>query len=160
MLHEWLVRKLVELGRHTKLEAIQMFFSASGARGPRLRAPWLLSAVAAGWLALGAPAMVFADPINFKLVRSTAAKNANCLLNAVGHVEVQSLGPVELMEMTVSGLPPNTDFDVFVIQLPNAPFGLSWYQGDIQTDDNGVGHQFFFGRFSIETFIVAPGSGP
>jgi len=161
MLREWLVGMLDAGARHTEQDAIQVFPSAVATRGPRRSwAPWLLSAVAAGWLAVGAPAMVFADPINFKLVRSTTARTANCLLNAVGHVEVQSLGPVELMEMTVEGLPPNTDFDVFVIQLPNAPFGLSWYQGDIETDDNGVGHQFFFGRFSIETFIVAPGSGP
>jgi hypothetical protein len=61
--------------------------------------------------------------------------------------------------MTVTGLPANTDFDVFIIQLPNAPFGLSWYQGDIETDASGIGHAFFFGRFSIEAFIVAPGSG-
>jgi len=60
----------------------------------------------------------------------------------------------------VSGLPPNTEFDFFVIQLPTAPFGLSWYQGDIETDDYGQGSQRFIGRFSIETFTVAPGSGP
>ncbi|MBV9488461.1 MAG: hypothetical protein JO069_01890, partial [Verrucomicrobia bacterium] len=53
--------------------------------------------------------------------------------------------------------PPNTDFDFFVIQVPNLPFGLSWYQGDIETNRNGVGYGRFIGRFSIETFIVAPG---
>jgi hypothetical protein len=64
------------------------------------------------------------------------------------------------MNVEVEGLPPNTDFDFFVIQVPNAPFGLSWYQGDIQTDDEGEGHATFIGRFSIETFIVAPGVAP
>ena len=43
------------------------------------------------------------------------------------------------MKVTVWGLPPNTDFDFFVIQVPNAPFGLSWYQGDIETNKDGVG---------------------
>ena len=61
------------------------------------------------------------------------------------------------MNVTVWGLPPNTDFDFFVIQKPTAPFGLSWYQGDIETNRFGVGFQRFVGRFSIETFIVAPG---
>ena len=36
-----------------------------------------------------------------------------------------------------------------------APFGLAWYQGDIETDDNGEGHGRFIGRFNEETFIVA-----
>jgi hypothetical protein len=64
------------------------------------------------------------------------------------------------MDVTVEGLPPNTDFDYFVIQVPKAPFGVSWYQGDIQTDKNGKGKQHFIGRFSIETFAVAPGTEP
>jgi hypothetical protein len=72
---------------------------------------------------------------------------------------VTSLGPVELMRVTVTDLPANTDFDFFVIQLPTAPFGLSWYQDDIEIDGQGRGEGTFLGRFSIETFIVAPGSG-
>jgi hypothetical protein len=49
-----------------------------------------------------------------------------------------------------------------VIQNPDAPFGLAWYQGDIETDGQGEGHQLFVGRFNIETFIVAqpPGGQP
>src|SRR5215510_8403750 len=85
---------------------------------------------------------------------------ATCLRQAFGEVRVTSLGPVEEMDVDVSGLPPNTDFDFFVIQVPKAPFGLAWYQGDIETDDQGKGHQRFIGRFSIETFIVAPGIVP
>ena len=64
------------------------------------------------------------------------------------------------MSVTVWGLPPNTDFDFFVIQVPKAPFGLSWYQGDIETNRYGVGFERFVGRFNIETFIVAPGPAP
>ena len=86
---------------------------------------------------------------------------ATCLRNAKAHVQVTSLGPVEEMNVNVSGLPPNTEFDFFVIQVPHGPaFGLSWYQGDIETDDEGEGHGHFVGRFSIETFIVAPGIAP
>jgi hypothetical protein len=54
--------------------------------------------------------------------------------------------------------PVDPDFDFFVIQKPTAPFGLSWYQGDIETNRFGVGFERFVGRFNIETFIVAPGT--
>jgi len=63
------------------------------------------------------------------------------------------------MTVEVEGLPPHTNFDFFVIQVPNPPFGLSWYQGDIETDDFGRAHQRFIGRFNLETFIVAPSQG-
>jgi len=92
--------------------------------------------------------------ISFDMVAS------GCVPGAKGHVRVTSLGPVEEMQVDVEGLPPNTDFDFFVIQVPRAPFGLSWYQGDIETDERGHGEGRFLGRFSIETFIVAPGPAP
>src|ERR1051326_5934299 len=84
-----------------------------------------------------------------------AAGAARCLPDEIGAVRVGSLGWVERMDVDFSGLPADTEFDFFVIQLPTAPFGLAWYQGDIQTDDSGEGHQMFLGRFSSETFIVA-----
>jgi hypothetical protein len=66
------------------------------------------------------------------------------------------------MTVDIGGLPPNREFDFFVIQNPDAPFGMAWYQGDIETDAQGEGHQLFVGRFNIETFIVAqpPGGQP
>jgi hypothetical protein len=73
----------------------------------------------------------------------------------MARVTIESKGPVEHMDVHVSGLPPNTNFDFFVIQIPNAPFGLAWYQGDIETNHHGRGDQHFVGRFNIETFIVA-----
>jgi hypothetical protein len=96
------------------------------------------------------------------MVVSAAAEAAGCLSGASGHVTVDSQGPVEVMKVEVQGLPPNAEFDLFVIQVPNAPFGLAWYQGDIETNAHGRGHQRFIGRFSIETFIVAqpPGGQP
>ena len=100
--------------------------------------------------------------IQFPMIRSAAALAANCLPNAHGEVTVVSLGATEQMDVDVEGLPPNTEFDFFVIQIPNAPFGMAWYQGDIETDAQGEGHQLFVGRFNIETFIVAqpPGGQP
>jgi hypothetical protein len=71
-----------------------------------------------------------------------------------------SLGLSKTCSSPQAACPPITDFDFFVIQVPNAPFRLSWYQWDLQTDDKGNAVQHFRGRFSIETFIVAPGVEP
>jgi hypothetical protein len=98
------------------------------------------------------------DYTKFNMVVSAGAKT--CLPNAKGTVRITPAGPVEIMDVTVEGLPAKTGFDFFVIQVPKAPFGVSWYQGDIQTDKNGRAHERFVGRFSIETFAVAPGSAP
>jgi hypothetical protein len=98
------------------------------------------------------------DALKFNMVVSAGAKA--CLPHATATVTITPAGPVELMDVSVQGLPPKTEFDFFVIQVPKAPFGVSWYQGDIETDKNGRGHQTFIGRFSIETFAVAPGSAP
>jgi hypothetical protein len=98
--------------------------------------------------------------INFALQRSTASVTAGCLVGARAQVKVVNKGQVEEMTIDAQGLPKNTDFDVFVTQLPNAPFGISWYQGDLQSNDTGTAHVTFVGRFSIETFAVAPGTGP
>jgi hypothetical protein len=97
------------------------------------------------------------DEIRFDLSRSAGIVKAGCLANARGTVTIEPAGPVEHMHVKVEGLPPNTDFDFFVIQQPNAPFGMSWYQGDIETNSKGVGRGTFIGRFNAETFIVAPG---
>ena len=127
---------------------------------------------AAGLMALGAmPLNSVAQPANsaaqpepdskvfeFPMVVSGGA--SACLPKASARVTIHSTGPVEIMHVLVTGLPPKTDFDFFVIQVPEAPFGMAWYQGDIETDRHGNGHGTFVGRFSIETFVVAPGSAP
>src|SRR6516165_10899664 len=95
------------------------------------------------------------DHISFKMVAANA-----CLPDAKAKVQIISDGQAEDMFIVASGLPPNTAFDFFVIQVPTAPFGLSWYQGDMQSDDDGDAVQHFRGRFSIETFIIAPGVAP
>jgi hypothetical protein len=104
------------------------------------------------------PARAPHDRISFDMVVSGGARN--CLPDAMAKVKIVSTGTAEDMFIFATGLPPNTDFDFFVIQVPNAPFGLSWYQGDVETDDKGDAFQHFRGRFNIETFIVAPGVAP
>ena len=92
------------------------------------------------------------DDFAFPLIRSAGlAPFPSVAPNAQGRVTIESVGPVEIMKVKVWGLPPNTDFDFFVIQVPNKPFGLAWYQGDIETNKDGVGYGEFIGRFNIET---------
>jgi hypothetical protein len=100
-----------------------------------------------------------ASSIAFGMLRSTAALNAGCALDARAHVTVNSLGAVEVMTVEASGLPPNQEFDLFVTQIPNAPFGMAWYQGDMESNSNGRAVGTFIGRFSRETFLVAPAPG-
>jgi hypothetical protein len=98
--------------------------------------------------------------LKFDMVRSAAARNGgdNCAPNVSGKVTITPKDGVERLSVEVAGLPPNTNFDFFVIQVPNSPFGMAWYQGDLTTDDEGNGSQTFLGRFNSETFVVAQGS--
>ena len=108
-------------------------------------------------MAAGSATAADEDHISFKMVAANA-----CLPSATAKVQIISDGQAEDMFIVAGGLPPNTAFDFFVIQVPKAPFGLSWYQGDMQSDADGDAVQHFRGRFSIETFIVAqpPGGQP
>jgi hypothetical protein len=116
-----------------------------------------LAIIFAGGLVAMAPSVSEAnDTFTFPLGVSGGAQG--CLPEANGTVNLNSLGIVEEMHIVVHFLPPNTDFDVFVIQQSNAPFGLAWYEGDLLTDANGNGITDLIGRFSFGTFIVAPGS--
>src|SRR5689334_19697771 len=49
------------------------------------------------------------DPLKFKMVVSAGAKA--CVPNATASVSILPLGPVELMDVAVQGLPPKTEFD-------------------------------------------------
>src|SRR6516162_4597784 len=55
-----------------------------------------------------------ANRISFDMVVSQGAQA--CLPNAHGEVTITSDGEAEDMTVVVSGLPPNTGFDFFVIQ--------------------------------------------
>ena len=121
----------------------------------------VLAAAGAATIAVtGAAAGTSVTQTSFHMVRSATAVGAGCLKGAQARVTIRSQGPVEVMRVSADHLPRNTDFDLFVIQVPNAPFGISWYQGDL--DSNGRGHAegTFIGRFSIETFAVAPNVAP
>jgi hypothetical protein len=118
----------------------------------------LVAALLAGVVAGSATANE--KKFNFNMARGAKLVASGCLPNATARVSIKPGGPVEVMDVSVEGLPPNTDFDFFVIQKPGAPFGMAWYQGDIETNEYGEGHERFLGRFNEETFIVAQGSVP
>ena len=112
---------------------------------------------AAASLLLGlaaAPAMA-AAPFSFNLVRS-AGLLATCAPNATAHVTDVTQGFAEKLTIQVSGFKSGTKFDVFVIQVPNKPFGVAWYLGD---HENGATHSFV-SRLNDETFAVAVGAAP
>jgi len=72
-----------------------------------------------------------------------------------------TFGNIENLEVIVRNLPPNTDFVLFVISAPTAPFGLAWYDGDILTDDTGTGVINVVGRFNRRaSYRMVPGSPP
>jgi hypothetical protein len=97
---------------------------------------------------------------SFKMVRSQSAIANDCLQGAYANVKIRSVGENQIMDVTLNKMPKNTAFTLFVIQVPNAPFGVSWYQGDIETNSSGQGKGRFIGIFSEEVFAVAPGSAP
>ena len=116
--------------------------------------------LALGALFIGGPMSAAAAPpesLVFDMAVSAAA--AGCLPQAQGHVTVRDAsGGNQRMQVSVNGLPPNTEFAFFVLQVPTGPFGMSWYQGDIVTDKEGRGSEKFFGIFSSELFVFAPAS--
>jgi hypothetical protein len=102
-----------------------------------------------------------AQTISFGMVKSNSI-NGNpskgetfCPFTPFGWVVDRSFGTVEQLTVYIAGLPKNTDFVIFIIQVPNAPFGLAWYNGDIPTNNNGQGTGTFVGRFSKGTFNLS-----
>jgi hypothetical protein len=95
----------------------------------------------------------------FNMVRSTADEKAGCLPHATALVRVEERDSNERMTVAVRGLPADTDFDLFITQLPDAPFGVSWYQSDLHTGDDGSGFVTVQGRFNHETFSLSQ-NGP
>ena len=126
----------------------------------RVAAPFaalaMTSLVLVGLTASGSEA---STTTTFQMARSAAAVNSGCLTHAEAHVRVEQRQDNERMKVFVSGLPANTQFDLFIIQLPDAPFGVSWYQSDLHTNKHGNGNVEVQGRFNKETFSLSQG-GP
>ena len=99
---------------------------------------------------------VAATSFSFGLQASSPAISG-CLPKARGHVTITPGALNDTMTVTLHGMPAHTGFDLFVIQQPTAPFGVSWYQSDIQVNGKGTGSATVVGIFDAETFSVSPG---
>jgi hypothetical protein len=106
--------------------------------------------------ALFAVAAFAVDDTSFKMVRSQSALDNDCLRNARADVDTRTVGGNQIMDVTLKHAAKNTGFTLFVIQQPNSPFGVSWYQVDLDTDNKGNGEVRVIGIFSEETLAFAP----
>lgn len=110
----------------------------------------LAAALAAGILAAGGVAAASgngassasgdnSDEVHLHLTPSSP-ELAACMPHAQVHVEVSletdRIG-FDSFQVDASGLPPNTDFTVFLLELAKTPFGAAEYIGDITSDENG-----------------------
>ena len=102
-----------------------------------------------------AAAAADSNVVQFDLVASPGI--TACLPKAHGSARIVRLPQNDNMNISVEGLAPNTEYALFVIQVPNKPFGISWYQSDLVTDGNGNGSVVVRGIFNAETFSVSPG---
>src|SRR5215204_5160233 len=110
-------------------------------------------------VALAATAAFAVDSTTFNMVRSQTAVDNDCLEGARAHVDVLTTATdQQIMHVTVNHAPKNTEFELFVTQQANSPFGISWYQSDFETNNQGHGEVRARGIFSEELFAVAPGS--
>jgi hypothetical protein len=80
-----------------------------------------------------------------------------CLPHAAGKVTITPGKLNDTMKVSISGMPAKASFDLFVIQLPTKPFGVSWYQTDVDANSHGTGTATVRGVFDAETFSVSPG---
>jgi hypothetical protein len=134
-------------------------YKLSGRISTVIGAAFLAAASATATVAVtGQGAEAAVTRTSFEMVPAIGA--TGCLPAAQADVSIESRGSVDVMKVSAVGLPPDTDFTLFVTQVPSAPFGLALYVGDLVTGRNGHAHGTFVGRFNIETFIVAPGVAP
>jgi hypothetical protein len=122
----------------------------------RIIVPVILALV----MAVLAAAAAFAvdSTTSFKMVRSQKAVANDCLEGARAHVDVRTTPTdQQIMDVTVNHAPKNTEFELFVTQQSNSPFGVSWYQADFETNNQGQGEVRARGIFSEELFAFAPG---
>jgi hypothetical protein len=132
------VRRALAMGAVSGLALTAGLTAASGATG-----------------GAGAPAKA-AQTFSFKLVPSSPAIKA-CLPHASGRATITTGRLNDTMKVSISGMPRGAGFDLFVIQQPLMPFGVSWYQSDVNAGDEGSGSATVKGIFDSETFSVSPG---
>jgi hypothetical protein len=85
------------------------------------------------------------EEIEFELVPSSP-EIAACFPDLRAEVEIEleteTKGRDEF-ELKVEGAPANQELTVFLLEIPNAPFGAAQYSGDVITNDQGNGKNEF-----------------
>ena len=114
-----------------------------------------LGASAAGASPVTTASAASSHSFTFALVPSPGIRA--CLPHIGGVVRITPGSENDLMQVTIFGAPRNAEFDLFVIQQPDKPFGVSWYQTDVNANSHGVGSASVRGVFDRETFSVSPG---
>jgi hypothetical protein len=94
---------------------------------------------------------------SFSFLLKPSPHIAACLPHAGGRVTITPNSLNDTMTVSVHGMPPGSGFDLFVIQQPNKPFGVAWYQTDVNVGRDGDGTATVRGVFSVETFSVSAG---
>jgi hypothetical protein len=113
--------------------------------------------VAAMGLTVAAVATAAPASHTFSFALKPSAGIRACLPHAGGRVTITTGSLNDKMTISVHGMPRRTGFDLFVIQLPTKPFGVSWYQTDVNVGRRGTGIATVRGIFDSETFSVSPG---
>jgi hypothetical protein len=114
-------------------------------------------AVAMGFAAASGASAATSGPESCSFKLQASPNITSCLPHARGRVTITPGRLNDTMRVSVHGLPARTGFDLFVIQTPNKPFGVSWYQTDVNTGRHGNGTATVRGIFDKETFSVSPG---
>jgi hypothetical protein len=104
--------------------------------------PLLAAAIAVPTLALsanGSPSLVHSK--TFSLKPSGALNNLSCLQpngkTATAKATVTRGAVNDTLKLTLAGFKPNLGFDLFTVQLNAPPFGMAWYQSDVETNSTG-----------------------
>jgi hypothetical protein len=122
------------------------------ARGPAVLC--LLTTILLPLLVDASNAEAAKQMITFPMVPSSDAIK-NCLPDATATVTIKGAKNNQIMKVEAEGLAPNTGYDLFVIQVPHAKFGIAWYQSELETNKKGKGAATVQGIFSIETFSIS-----
>jgi hypothetical protein len=94
---------------------------------------------------------------SFTFALKPSAGIAACLPHAGGRVTITKGAQNDTMKVSIHGMPARAGFDLFVIQQPTKPFGVAWYQTDVNADRHGNGTATVRGIFDRETFSVSLG---
>jgi hypothetical protein len=78
---------------------------------------------------------------------------------ASGRVTITGNAQNDVMGISLHDVAPRTTFAAFILQEPRKPFGLAWYQTDVDTGARGNGSPTVQGVFNRETFSLSVG-GP